>query len=532
MTMLAWVHHYRDLGLHPVPCEPGGKRPLIEWRSYQERQPTLEEVDSWWSTWPDANVALVVGRGIVVVDLDGPEAGELLQQAHLEMPADAPRVRTGNGEHVYLRLPAGKTARNRAGFLATPPTRATKSQVDLRADGGYVLAPPSLHPNGSRYKWEVRLASLEAVPLVPDSLLQFRVEPKQGEDITGPGWVARALAGVPEGLRDDTCARLAGYFIAKGHPDDVVVSVLADFAKRCHPPLTLADVRRVVASIARAEAQKPAPDSTSSVAVEHISVALAKALDEIQYPHSGVATPFMGLDNLITGGFHPGELIYLGARPGVGKTAMALEIARSAAKGGRSVLIVSREMLAAALARRMLAQEGPLSASELKLGLIDMAVACGVAEKLSGLPIWITDSARSLTEVRQALESVVGGIGLLIVDYLQLVTAPKEIRERRLQVEHVSQGLKSLAMACQVPVVCLSSLARPPSGTNPEPTLASLRESGELEHDADIVIFLHRKDDGTLCIVAKNRDGATGIARLIFKPEHVSFHELEDERAS
>lgn len=525
--MLEWVHHYRDLGLHPVPCEPRGKRPLIEWRPYQERQPTLEEVDSWWTTWPDANIALVVGRGIVVVDLDGPKASELLEQAGLEMPADAPRVKTGNGEHVYLRLPAGKTARNRAAFLSSGAENGTKSQIDLRADGGYVLAPPSRHPNGSRYAWLVRLASLDAVPLVPDSLLGFRIESQPpSEGISGPGWVLRALAGVPEGLRDDTCARLAGYFVAKGHPDDVVVSVLADFASRCQPPLSLADVRRVVASIARAEAQKPASDSPGTVSVEHVSVALARALEEIQNPRHGVATPFPTLDKLITGGFGPGELIYLGARPGVGKTAMALEMARSAAKDGQSVLIVSREMLAAALARRMLSQEGQLSASDLKLGLLDLPVACGVAAKLSGLPIWITDSARSLAEVRQALESVVGGVGLLIVDYLQLVTAPKEIRERRLQVEHVSQGLKSLAMGCQVPVVCLSSLARPPSGTNPEPTLASLRESGELEHDADIVIFLHRKDDSQIvCIVAKNRDGATGVMHLTFMPQFVSFFE-------
>jgi hypothetical protein len=528
--MLEWVHHYHGLGLHPIPCEPGGKRPLIEWRPYQERQPTIEELVAWWTEWPDANVALVVGRGTVVADLDGPHAGQLLAEAGLELPADAPRVKTGNGKHVYLRLPPGVTARNRAAFLSSGLDNGQKSQVDLRADGGYVLAPPSLHPNGTRYEWLIPLVSLEAIPLVPDSFLKFRMESKPDEPFDGPDWVTRALKGVPEGLRDDTCARLAGYFLAKGHQADVVIAVLESFAQQCVPPLPAADVRRVVASIGRAEAQKAAPDSPEAVWIEHISISLAKALDEIQYPKSGVATPFLGLDNMITGGFQPGELIYLGARPGIGKTALGLEMARAAAKGGRSVLIVSREMLAAALARRMLAQEGPLSASELKLGTVDMDEVCAVAARLSGLPIWITDSARSLAEVRQAVESVGGGIHFLIVDYLQLVTAPKEIRDRRLQVEHVSQGLKTLAMDCQVPVLCLSSLSRPPTGTNPEPTLASLRESGELEHDADIVMFLHRKDDQTLCIVSKNRDGVTGTMRLAFRPEFVSFKEFASEQ--
>jgi replicative DNA helicase len=366
---------------------------------------------------------------------------------------------------------------------------------------------------------------LEAVPLVPGALLAFKTEPGS-EDIHGPDWIAVALHGVPEGLRNDTCARLAGYFVSLGMPDDVVVAVLETFASRCRPPFPLADVRRVVASIARAEAQKPAPESTNV----HVSVGVAKLLDEIRNPRTGVATPFKALDSWITGGFQPGELIYLGARPGVGKTAMALEMARAAAKAGKQVLIVSREMLLAALTRRMISQEGMLSASLLKLGQVDLAEVCAVGAKISGLPIWINDSVRSLAEIEVALGSVVGGVDLLIVDYLQLVEAPRQVRERRLQVEHVSQGLKSLAMKHQVPVVCLSSLSRPPSGTNPEPTLASLRESGELEHDADIVIFLHRKHKDaleTMCIVAKNRDGGTGAAELTFKPEFVSFAESE-----
>lgn len=262
--------------------------------------------------------------------------------------------------------------------------------------------------------------------------------------------------------------------------------------------------------------------------VERHSIAdvLARELDRMQAPKSGIGTPYRMLNHLIVGGFQKGELIYLGARPGVGKSTMALEIARTAAKSGQRVLIVSREMLDIALARRMLAQEGMLSASALKMGTLDVPEVGRVAERLANLPIWITDSASSLAEI----ESLMDGIDLLIVDYLQLVTAPKEIRERRLQVEHSSQGLKSMALRMQVPVVCLSSLARPQNGTNAEPTLASLRESGELEHDADIVMFLHRPDamsEDVACIVAKNRDGETGRVKLAFKAEYVSFVPVE-----
>lgn len=262
--------------------------------------------------------------------------------------------------------------------------------------------------------------------------------------------------------------------------------------------------------------------------VERRSLAdvLASELERMQSPQTGIKSPYQFLDRLIVGGFQKGELIYLGARPGVGKSTMALEIARTAAKAGQRVLIVSREMLDIALARRMMAQEGKLSASGLKLGTVSITEVCRVSDRLAGLPIWITDSAATLSEI----ESLMQDIDLLIVDYLQLVQAPKEIRERRLQVEHSSQGMKALALRLQVPVICLSSLARPQNGTNPEPTLASLRESGELEHDADIVMFLHKAEQSNnevVCIVAKNRDGETGRVKLLFKPEWVSLHAME-----
>jgi replicative DNA helicase len=317
---------------------------------------------------------------------------------------------------------------------------------------------------------------------------------------------------IPEG--EVAVARWRAAAVARGEPASVL-----DYVEL--------DARRLVARNSEEMLISKALAGEPQVQVEHVSESVAKALDEIQAPKLGIATPFHGLNTWITGGFQPGELVYLGARPGVGKTAMALEIARGAAKAGRKVLIVSREMLSAALARRMLSQEGMIPAHELKLGRTDTDRACEVGQRLSDLSIWITDSARSLDEVRAAL-GCVSDANLLIVDYLQLVQAPREIRERRLQVEHVSQGLKALALERQLPILCLSSLSRPPSGTNPEPTLASLRESGELEHDADIVIFLHRElknDSRTLCIVAKNRDGGTGASRLVFQPEYVSFHE-------
>ena len=212
--------------------------------------------------------------------------------------------------------------------------------------------------------------------------------------------------------------------------------------------------------------------------------------------------------------------------------ALALEMARAAARGGMATLVISREMVSAALARRMLSQEGRIRASSLKSGRIDDWNSVTVtARTLSGLPIWMSDSAVSIEQICNMIESTPQPIDFLVVDYLQLIRAPREIRERRLQVENVSQALKAIAVERKIPVLCLSSLSRPAEGKDRAPTLASLRESGELEHDADVVILLHRERGATdtQCVIGKNRDGETGSCRLIFRSEWVAFDELATE---
>ena len=141
----------------------------------------------------------------------------------------------------------------------------------------------------------------------------------------------------------------------------------------------------------------------------------------------------------------------------------------------------------------------------------------------------MTDKALTIEQIN-GLASSHADLSLLIVDYLQLVRAPHEIRDRRLQVEHVSQTLKEIAVRLEIPVLCLSSLARSQDGPDKEPTLSLLRESGELEHDADIVLLLHRKprQPETKCIIAKNRDGREATVKLMFRADYVAFDEVSE----
>jgi replicative DNA helicase len=274
-----------------------------------------------------------------------------------------------------------------------------------------------------------------------------------------------------------------------------------------------------------------------AVAEVPVPVPLSKVLDALLEtvkagPPRCIPTPFPTLNRLLCGGFAPGELVYVGAYPGVGKSLLALELARHAAKAGERILIVSLEMLNIALARRMLSQEARVRATALKTGRIgdgEWALLEGALPRLRSLPIWLTDQAETFGHIEALAKGFPPPLGLLIVDYLQLVRAPEGTEDRRLQVDAISQGLKRLAVSLSVPVIAISSLTWQGGGQEREPTMGSLKESRGLSHDGDVILLLHRKDDEaeTTCRVAKNRDGETGPVTLRFRKEYVTFEEPE-----
>jgi hypothetical protein len=283
-----------------------------------------------------------------------------------------------------------------------------------------------------------------------------------------------------------------------------------------------------------------APPAVAPIGAVPLGTAIDQWLAEVEAGQATpvARTPFGGLNHLLVGGFAPGELVYLGARAGVGKTSLGLELSRAVAEDGKGVVIISREMMIAAITRRMVSQAARVSAASLRRGRLgdgEWVLLRDALPKLRGLPVWLTDQAVMLEEIQALVRGFAGPppLGLVLVDYLQLVRGPQGVRDRRLEVEGVSRALKELAVERKVPIICLSSLARPADGRERRPTLASLRESGELEHDADVVLLLHRElgQAETECIVAKNRDGRVGIVRLRFLAESVGFEERPESAA-
>ncbi len=265
---------------------------------------------------------------------------------------------------------------------------------------------------------------------------------------------------------------------------------------------------------------------------------------------SGVATGFKDIDDLFHG-FRGGDLIILAARPGVGKTAFALNLATSAAKLGTSVAFLSLEMSASQLVQRVLASEARVSLSGIRAGKIQDADWSAIIEAsgaLSQLDIKFDDTpALSILELRAKARRELRDVkkGFIIVDYLQLMQPPTVRRDgnRAVEVAEISRGLKVLAKEMDMPVLALSQLSRAVEMRGKKrPMLSDLRESGAIEQDADIVMFIDRSMDemeaesedrpdlGTAeLIVAKHRNGPTRDITLAFNAEYTRFMDFIDD---
>lgn len=265
---------------------------------------------------------------------------------------------------------------------------------------------------------------------------------------------------------------------------------------------------------------------------------------------TGLATHYQQFDSM-TSGLQPSELIIIAARPSMGKTAWAINIAENAAvRGGKIVGVFSLEMSKEALLRRMLASQSMVNSSHIQTGFLtreDRDRLTGGLERLAESKIFIDDTPGiSLAEMRakaRRLKQQGNGLDLIVVDYLQLMSAGsgsasgRRPENRTQEVSAISRGLKALAKELRIPVIALSQLSRASEqrGGDKKPILSDLRESGSIEQDADVVAFIHRegyynredenpenKNQADI-IIAKQRNGPTGTVKLVYIPEFTRF---------
>jgi replicative DNA helicase len=275
--------------------------------------------------------------------------------------------------------------------------------------------------------------------------------------------------------------------------------------------------------------------------------ALEESFDRLDELHKradglrGVPTGYKDLDDSLAG-FQPSNLLILAARPGVGKTTLALNIAQNVAvKYKKSVGFFSLEMSKEELVDRLLVSQADIDAWKLKTGKLsedDFTSLSNAMGELAEAPIYIDDTpALSILEMRTKARrlQVEHGLDLIIVDYLQLARS-RQLENRVQEVSEISQGLKNLARELKVPVLALSQLSRAVEqrGGPKRPQLADLRESGSIEQDSDVVMFLWREDEANLenveLDIAKHRNGPTGSIKLFFKGDRIKFYSRDTKR--
>ena len=275
--------------------------------------------------------------------------------------------------------------------------------------------------------------------------------------------------------------------------------------------------------------------------VLHDEIERLEKLSSGELKMTGTPTGFIELDEM-TGGLQPSNLVIVAARPSVGKSAFVANIAEHAAmKEGRPVAFFSLEMSEIELAQRFIASQAKVYGDRLRKGKVsqrDWSKVVNACNKLEAAPLWLdVTSDLGLLDLRAKARRLHAqqpdGLGMIIVDYLQLMRMDESRSSMVEKVGQVSRGLKLLANELEVPVVALSQLSRAnESRTDKRPILSDLRDSGNIEQDADVVAFLYREDvyrkpeerDGTAeIIVAKHRNGPIGTVHLTFMPDYPKF---------
>lgn len=253
-TKYEWVALYLSDGWSVIPLRARDKRPLLRWQIYQHERAAPAEAAAWWRAWPDANVGIVTGTvsGLLVLDIDPHHGGTAsldgLERAHGPLPATVEALTGGGGRHLYFNR-AGRPVHNRVGIAPG---------IDVRGEGGYVIAPPSVHPNGTPYTWRKGHDPGRLRPaLLPDWVygLLGSCDAHSGHPLAH--WRKLVRTGVAEGQRNSTIASLSGHLLWHGVHAEVVLELLLSWNReRCRPPLSDEEVARTVSSIARLHAEQ------------------------------------------------------------------------------------------------------------------------------------------------------------------------------------------------------------------------------------------------------------------------------------
>lgn len=506
MDTITFAKAYAQKGWLSFPCKPQDKTPLVKWVDMATTETNM--LVGWWDTNPAANIGIACGAksGIVVLDVDkdhdGYESLATLLEQYGRLP-DTPVSKTGSGgEHIFFRYP-GIEIRNSAGKLG--------KGLDIRGSGGYVVVPPSRHPNGNYYEWVVKPSQVELADM-PEWMIELLQEKNE---IAEPKSSGEYLSGE----RNNALTKLAGSMRRKGHSEDGIFAALTIFNReKCNPPLTDGEILQISKSVARYEPQdeirieKPLP-----TAWDVIDQLEAEIIERQKNPRDvwGIhyAWPYL---SLITGGKQKGELVILAGEPGVGKSWWAHQDALYTAIGQSMnmgngvintpsipVLLWSGEMSRKQVNRRFFEMLGVPKRHMMTGNMTgeDWQIFNEAKALIVNSPIYVSDMPLDLKDIKELLIREIGehGISQALFDYDWLINSygSNEIETS----QNISRTLKQLARELNVSITLISSVNKTGMDTLSENvTKSNVSGSGKKLHDADVIYILTKFNE------KKNKD--------------------------
>lgn len=414
-----------------------------------------------------------------------------------------------------------------------------------------VLKPEDFYDDANRKLYEHMIGMVEMGLKIDVTLLVNRLKTAEDyEAVGGSAYLAKLANSVPNAAHAVYYAKIVQQKSTLRKLIEASTSILRDaYDEAVDPKELLGQAEHRVLSI---------QDERGGQNAENIGSLLTKAMERIdarmrgEHAQGGVDTHFVGYDEQC-GGFHNGELIILAARPSMGKTALALNFAENVALLGRvPALMVSLEMSGVELADRLLCSVARVNGHKLRTGNLSQEERQRLVRKayeVSNAPLYVDDApSRTVSEiaaVARRIKQREKRLGLIVIDYLQLIEPDNSKDPRQEQVAKIARRLKGLAREQQVPVLCLSQLNRQSEdGKDHRPKMSQLRESGAIEQDADVVMFVHREeyyhrgDDAAQyagqaeLIIAKQRNGPVGDIELTWEKDFTRFSDRAPERHS
>ena len=473
------------------------KRPWVSWTEYQKRLPTEEEVRSWFTANPDANIGILTGRvsNLVVFDLDSDEA-EKYAEDEGGFP-DTPKVKTGKGYHIYMKHPGFEVKNDVNKNLA----------IDIRGDGGYVVAPPSVHGSGRRYAWEsgYSLSEIDPASCTPwmvdylkdlatpkdkppreDPLVKNKKGPE--EATTAKTYIEIIQKGCLQGERDDTATRLIGHwFECRMDDKEIWEMAMVWNEKRNKPPLPESELKKTFESVKKMDSRnKETKVDVSSFLDDAKKVSIELTQSSIHIPFSGDNLPY--LEKRMNGGLAGGRLYIFGGIPSSGKTVLLNNIADNICLNGYPVLFFSYDDGRVELLNRSLARFTEHSIENFNVGLIE-----GI-ESLCNLP-----SVKKVREHKYVVEKLIpveewddlveqiykkhNKGPVIIIDYLRKLRTKSRTTDERLRVDDIISKLTDLAKKNNIPILAISELARDSYKSGQRLSMASFKESGTIEYE-------------------------------------------------